>query len=125
MLTKALRILKPRSILGASLHRRSVSFSTPSPALSSSGAISRTTADAAEIDADDEIAYSDPTESATAIPVMMPGHLQPRVVVYDGVCHLCHGGTMLSLPIFKHRTNPFLQGSLKRFIDRFGLVLMN
>lgn len=91
MLTRALLILKPRLILGSSLHRRSVCFSAPSPALSS-GAISRTTA---EIDADEAVAYLDPAESSTAIPVIMPGNLQPRVVVYDGVCHLCHGGTML------------------------------
>lgn len=90
MLTKALRILKPRSILGDSLRRRSVSFPSPSP----SGAVSRTTAAAAEIDADDAVAYSDPTESPTAMPMMMQAHLQPRVVVYDGVCPLCHGGTM-------------------------------
>lgn len=96
MLMKALRILKPSSILGGSLQRRSVYssvyFSTPSSPTLSSGAISRTTTDAAEIDADEAVAYSDPTESTTAIPVIMPGSLQPRVVVYDGVCHLCHGG---------------------------------
>ncbi|KAF8086757.1 hypothetical protein N665_0613s0025 [Sinapis alba] len=86
MLTKALRILKPRSIL----HRRSFSSSSPSPRLNP-GAVSRTTAGAAEIEADDAVAYSDPTESPTAMPMMMQAHLQPRVVVYDGVCHLCHG----------------------------------
>lgn len=109
MLTKALRILKPRCVLGGSLHRRPVSFATPSTALFS-GAISRATADAAEISADDATAYSDPTESRTAIPVMMSGHLQPRVVVYDGVCHLCHGGTMLfCFSSFKLGTKPFFE----------------
>jgi len=91
MLTRALRILKPRLFLGSLLQRRSVCFSAPSPAFST-GAISRTTA---EIDADEVTACLDPAESVTKIPVIMPGNLQPRVVVYDGVCHLCHGGTML------------------------------
>ncbi|VVA92329.1 unnamed protein product [Arabis nemorensis] len=108
MLTKALRILKPRSILGSSLLRRSVCVPTPSPTFSSSaGTVSRTTADAAEIDADDAIAYSDPTESATAIPLMMSGHLQPRVVVYDGVCHLCHGGVKWIIKADKYRKIKF------------------
>ncbi|CAH2033774.1 unnamed protein product [Thlaspi arvense] len=106
MLTKALRILKPRSILGGFLHRRSVSFSTPSPTLSS-GAVSRTAAAAAEIDADVATAYSDPTELATAIPLTMPGHLQPRVVVYDGVCHLCHGGVKWIIKADKYRKIKF------------------
>ncbi|XP_056866441.1 uncharacterized protein LOC108821153 isoform X2 [Raphanus sativus] len=103
MLTKALRILKPRSILGGSLRRRSVSFSSPSP----SGAVSRTTAAAAEIDADDAVAYSDPTESPTAMPMMMQAHLQPRVVVYDGVCPLCHGGVKWIIKADKHRKIKF------------------
>ncbi|XP_010496925.1 PREDICTED: uncharacterized protein LOC104773953 [Camelina sativa] len=107
MLTKALRILKPRSILGSFLHRRSVTssvyFSTPSPTLSP-GAISRTTA---EIDTDEAIAYSDPTDSPTAIPAIMPGSLQPRVVVYDGVCHLCHGGVKWIIKADKYRKIKF------------------
>ncbi|ESQ34383.1 hypothetical protein EUTSA_v10008745mg [Eutrema salsugineum] len=106
MLRRTLRILKPRSILEGSLHRRSVSYSTPSPRLSS-GAISLTTAGAADIGADEAIAYSDPTESPTATPVMIPGQLQPRVVVYDGVCHLCHGGVKWIIKADKHRKIKF------------------
>lgn len=30
--------------------------------------------------------------TATVKPFVEPILLQPRVVVYDGVCHLCHGG---------------------------------
>lgn len=100
MLTKALRILKPRSILGP------VYSSSLSPRLTP-GAVSRTTAGAAEIDADDAVAYSDPTESPTAMPITMQAHLQPRVVVYDGVCHLCHGGTVFSLSIKLLTRKPF------------------
>uniref|UniRef100_A0A1J3CJR0 Uncharacterized protein YuxK n=1 Tax=Noccaea caerulescens TaxID=107243 RepID=A0A1J3CJR0_NOCCA len=106
MLMKALRILKPRCILEGSLHRRPVSFATPSPALSS-GAISRATANAAEINADDAIAYPYRTETPTAMPVLLPGHLQPRVVVYDGVCHLCHGGVKWIIKADKYRKIKF------------------
>ncbi|CAH8312991.1 unnamed protein product [Eruca vesicaria subsp. sativa] len=106
MLTKALRILKPRSIVGASLRRRPFSFSSSSPRLTP-GAVSRTTAAAAEIDADDAVAYSDPTESPAAIPIMMQAHLQPRVVVYDGVCHLCHGGVKWIIKADKYRKIKF------------------
>ncbi|KAL0795399.1 hypothetical protein Bca101_066776 [Brassica carinata] len=106
MLTKALRILKPRSIVGGSLHRRPVYSSSPSPRLTP-GAVSRTTAGAAEIDADDAVAYSDPTESPTAMPIMMQAHLQPRVVVYDGVCHLCHGGVKWIIKADKYRKIKF------------------
>ncbi|CAN7094289.1 unnamed protein product [Brassica rapa subsp. narinosa] len=106
MLTKALRILKPRSILGGSLHRRPVYSSSPSPRLTP-GAVSRTTAGAAEIDADDAVAYSDPTESPTAMPIMMQAHLQPRVVVYDGVCPLCHGGVKWIIKADKYRKIKF------------------
>ncbi|CAN8291777.1 unnamed protein product [Cochlearia groenlandica] len=108
MLTKAaLRILKPRSILGGSLLRRSVFFSTSSPPPLSPGAISRTTADAADIDADDAVAYSDSAQSPIAMPMVMPGQLQPRVVVYDGVCHLCHGGVKWIIKADKYRKIKF------------------
>ncbi|CDY60797.1 BnaC05g50790D [Brassica napus] len=100
MLTKALRILKPRSIPGP------VYSSSPSPRLTP-GAVSRTTAGAAEIDADDAVAYSDPTESPTAMPITMQVHLQPRVVVYDGVCHLCHGGVKWIIKADKYRKIKF------------------
>ncbi|KAH0878393.1 hypothetical protein HID58_065787 [Brassica napus] len=100
MLTKALRILKPRSILGP------VYSSSLSPRLTP-GAVSRTTAGAAEIDADDAVAYSDPTESPTAMPITMQAHLQPRVVVYDGVCHLCHGGVKWIIKADKYRKIKF------------------
>ncbi|AEE30477.1 unnamed protein product [Arabidopsis thaliana] len=103
MLTRALRILKPRLFLGSLLQRRSVCFSAPSPAFST-GAISRTTA---EIDADEVTACLDPAESVTKIPVIMPGNLQPRVVVYDGVCHLCHGGVKWIIKADKYRKIKF------------------
>ncbi|CAF2045779.1 hypothetical protein YC2023_109837 [Brassica napus] len=106
MLTKALRILKPRSNLGSSLHRRPVYSSSPSRRLTP-GAVSRTTAGAAEIDADEAVAYSDPTESPTAMPIMMQAHLQPRVVVYDGVCPLCHGGVKWIIKADKYRKIKF------------------
>ncbi|KAI5352462.1 hypothetical protein L3X38_005353 [Prunus dulcis] len=40
---------------------------------------------------DDVPIYSNPT-AASAVKRVIPTLLQPRVVVYDGVCHLCLGG---------------------------------
>ncbi|KAL3501237.1 hypothetical protein ACH5RR_035686 [Cinchona calisaya] len=48
---------------------------------------------AADVAADDLLLDNIPPVSLTAAKVEMePALLQPRVVVYDGVCHLCHRG---------------------------------
>lgn len=44
-------------------------------------------------------------DNVTAVkPLVEPTLLQPRVVVYDGVCHLCHGGIIFRIIIifFEH-----------------------
>lgn len=41
---------------------------------------------------DDDLVYSNPPASSSVKPVL-PDILQPGVVIYDGVCHLCHRGS--------------------------------
>lgn len=48
--------------------------------------------------AGDDLLLDDVTE--TVKPLVEPTLLQPRVVVFDGVCHLCHGGIKLSSSSF-------------------------
>jgi hypothetical protein len=66
--------------------------STPPPGVVFSGAA----ADVADVDEEEEeaqnLVYSDAAASLAVKPAI-PTLLQPRVVVYDGVCHLCHRGT--------------------------------
>ncbi|XP_030481148.2 uncharacterized protein LOC115698114 [Cannabis sativa] len=40
-------------------------------------------------------------------PIVNPILLQPRVVVYDGVCHLCHQGVKWVFKLDKHRKIKF------------------
>ncbi|KAL1317280.1 hypothetical protein AAHE18_15G123000 [Arachis hypogaea] len=40
----------------------------------------------------DDVTRSRGSSSSIVEPPVTPTLLQPRVVVYDGVCHLCHGG---------------------------------
>ena len=56
-----------------------------------SDVVSDAVPDAADVEEDEEeVVFSD-TKKTAAEPTL----LQPRVLVYDGVCHLCHGGTLL------------------------------
>lgn len=50
--------------------------------------------DVAEEEEDQDLVYSDTVASSILKPAI-PTLLQPRVVVYDGVCHLCHRGCIL------------------------------
>ncbi|OMO50758.1 putative thiol-disulfide oxidoreductase DCC protein [Corchorus olitorius] len=63
-------------------------------------------ADVADISTPDDLVYSDPPASTTVNPVL-PNLLQPRVVIYDGVCHLCHGGVKWVIKADKHRKIKF------------------
>ncbi|WOH13597.1 hypothetical protein DCAR_0833107 [Daucus carota subsp. sativus] len=45
--------------------------------------------------------------TATVKPLVEPTLLQPRVVVYDGVCHLCHGGVKQVIRADKHKKIKF------------------
>ncbi|KAL6187442.1 hypothetical protein ACLB2K_038841 [Fragaria x ananassa] len=53
---------------------------------------------------DDDL-YSTPAAASSA--VLLPTLLQPRVVVFDGVCHLCHGGVKWVIKADKHRKIKF------------------
>lgn len=69
---------------------------------SSSDVVSTTAADVADVIADDNEEDDPPypglavSASSSSVKPVMPTLLQPRVVVYDGVCHLCHRGTDLN-----------------------------
>ncbi|XP_039035196.1 uncharacterized protein LOC120171585 [Hibiscus syriacus] len=61
---------------------------------------------AADFSGEGNLVYSDPPESATVNP-LLPNLLQPRVVIYDGVCHLCHRGVNWVIKADKHRKIKF------------------
>ncbi|KAE8023409.1 hypothetical protein FH972_009103 [Carpinus fangiana] len=55
---------------------------------------------------DVNLVYSDAAASLAVKPAI-PTILQPRVVVYDGVCHLCHRGVKWVIKADKHRKIKF------------------
>lgn len=59
---------------------------------------------AADVTGADDLVYTEPPVSSTVKLVMEPSLLQPGVVIYDGVCHLCHGG-MCCFCTCKHGLN--------------------
>ncbi|KHG02745.1 putative yuxK [Gossypium arboreum] len=65
-----------------------------------------TATDVAVISGKSDLVYSDPPVSATIKP-LLPDLLQPRVVIYDGVCHLCHEGVKWVIKADKHRKIKF------------------
>ncbi|KAE9454585.1 hypothetical protein C3L33_13513, partial [Rhododendron williamsianum] len=81
---------------------RSLKIRTPSPSYYSSFSPSSSTTKsdagivsagaAADVAAEDLLLDDDLPASAAAAAATLPSLLQPRVVVYDGVCHLCHNG---------------------------------
>ncbi|XP_058193246.1 uncharacterized protein LOC131310311 [Rhododendron vialii] len=82
---------------------RSLKIRTPSPSFYSSFSPSSSTAKsgagivsagaAADVAAEDLLLDDDlPASAAAAATATLPSLLQPCVVVYDGVCHLCHNG---------------------------------
>lgn len=99
MLIARLRNLTTRFPFSSSsslLKHRLFSHSSPSPTDVVSGS--------ADVAAEEDLLYSDASISSAVKPATIPILLQPRVVVYDGVCHLCHRGSCshfsLSLRIF-------------------------
>ncbi|WRX14792.1 DCC1-like thiol-disulfide oxidoreductase family - like 1 [Theobroma cacao] len=65
-----------------------------------------TAADVDAISGGDDLVYSDPPVSTTVKP-LLPNVLQPRVVIYDGVCHLCHQGVKWVIKADKYRKIKF------------------
>ncbi|KAJ0727164.1 hypothetical protein HanPI659440_Chr12g0478711 [Helianthus annuus] len=50
----------------------------------------------------EDLVFDEESAPATAVKAdMLPTLLQPRVVVYDGVCRLCHGGLSLILCLIR------------------------
>lgn len=91
------RFLKPTVL---TLTRASFSSSSSSRSSSTSDVVSTTAAAdvvgvVVDDDEDDDSSYGGAAGSASSSSVVnptTPALLQPRVVVYDGVCHLCHRG---------------------------------
>ncbi|XP_068327299.1 uncharacterized protein [Pyrus communis] len=108
---RLIRLLPKLTKTRASLSSPSPSFKclfsskTPFP----QDVVSSTAADLADMgeEEDDDVPiYSNPTASAAA-KIMLPTILQPGVVVYDGVCHLCHGGVKWVIKADKYRKIKF------------------
>jgi hypothetical protein len=73
----------------------STTKTTPSDVVS--GAVPDVAAD--EEEEEDLVSYSN-TVAFSALNPAMPTLLQPRVVVFDGVCHLCHRGYLSRVSLF-------------------------
>ncbi|XWS34863.1 hypothetical protein CRYUN_Cryun21dG0073600 [Craigia yunnanensis] len=65
-----------------------------------------TATDVADTSAEGDLVYSDLPVSTTVKP-LLPNILQPRVVIYDGVCHLCHRGVKWVIKADKYRKIKF------------------
>ncbi|XVE75101.1 hypothetical protein DITRI_Ditri12bG0069900 [Diplodiscus trichospermus] len=83
------------------LTHRSLSFTS-----AKSDVLAGTATDVADISKEDDLVYSDPPVSTTVNP-LLPNILQPRVVIYDGVCHLCHRGVKWVIQADKYRKIKF------------------
>lgn len=57
--------------------------------------VSGAPADVADVTDAADLVFPPSPGSSTVKPLTDPTLLQPRVVIYDGVCHLCHGGLLL------------------------------
>lgn len=102
MMRRVLKFTAPKTVpfylsSSSSSSIKSRLFSSPSsslhPVKPSIGVVSGAAADVADVAGEEELLYPGPSVSSTVKPVTMPSLLQPRVVVYDGVCHLCHRGS--------------------------------
>ncbi|KAI8527170.1 hypothetical protein RHMOL_Rhmol12G0055000 [Rhododendron molle] len=78
------------------------SFSPPSSAAKSDVGIASAAADVAPEDLllDDDL----PASAAATATATLPSLLQPRVVVYDGVCHLCHN----DIAMYAHKSTKYV-----------------
>ncbi|KAL4639194.1 hypothetical protein ACB092_03G200000 [Castanea dentata] len=93
----------------SSFYNRSISFTsssiltttttTTAAAATPSDVVSDAVPDVADVEEDEEeVVFSD-TDKTAAEPTL----LQPRVLVYDGVCHLCHGGVKWVIQADKYK----------------------
>ncbi|XP_022151246.1 uncharacterized protein LOC111019215 isoform X2 [Momordica charantia] len=90
---------------------RCKSSSKSSPASPSSAGIDCATAadiaDVPEEGFEDLVDAVSPASTASVANTMIPTLLQPRVVVYDGVCHLCHRGVKWVIKADKYKKIKF------------------
>lgn len=107
MRTTAGRWLMTRRFLNPTTLTRASSTQSSSSS-SSSDIVSTNAADVADViggdDEEDSPLYPGSADSASSSSVakpVIPTLLQPRVVVYDGVCHLCHRGMALNFKLSK------------------------
>ncbi|MCD7465094.1 hypothetical protein HAX54_000547 [Datura stramonium] len=89
MIRRGLRLLTTRNLHSSPLIYRRSSFSTSSPLNAGVSA----SASAADVAADDLLLGNQLATLASKAETA-PNLLQPGVVVYDGVCHLCHNGIL-------------------------------
>jgi len=73
----------------------SSSLSSPKPPAAPQSATAGAVADLAD---DDDLQIIVKPPVTVSKPFVSPDVLQPRVVVYDGVCHLCHTGSLSLSP---------------------------
>ncbi|WCJ21708.1 hypothetical protein M5689_003843 [Euphorbia peplus] len=83
---------------------RFLSLAPPSQPPSKSDAVS---AEVADIEQEDDLLYPDTSLSLASNVATLPTLLQPRVVLYDGVCHLCHRGVKWVIEADKYRKIKF------------------
>ncbi|KAA8533099.1 hypothetical protein F0562_033368 [Nyssa sinensis] len=62
---------------------------------------------ATDVAGEDLLLEDSPPSAAAATKPAIPSLLQPRVVVYDGVCHLCHTGVKWVIKADTHRKIKF------------------
>ncbi|KAJ7953675.1 Dcc family protein, chloroplastic [Quillaja saponaria] len=80
--------------------------STSSPSSLPSSAVTGAAADVADVSGEENLVYPE-TVAPSVAKLENPGVLQPRVVIYDGVCHLCHRGVKWVIQADKHRKIKF------------------
>lgn len=77
--------------------------STPPPNRVISGSAAGIADVTGEDDEDDDPVYSSHLLGSSVVKPVIPDVLQPGVVVYDGVCHLCHRGVKWIIKVDKYR----------------------
>ncbi|XP_074309814.1 uncharacterized protein LOC141644245 [Silene latifolia] len=101
-----LRLLKMRNVLHTTFKKSSPSFSSISTGKSSPSTASAAST-AADFVGDDDLDDVSVMNVRTVKPAMLPSLLQPRVVVFDGVCPLCHSGVKWVIKADKYRKIKF------------------
>ncbi|XP_057485687.1 uncharacterized protein LOC130771982 [Actinidia eriantha] len=92
------------AFFSSSISKSSSSSPPSSSAMSDVGVLA--SGAAADV-AGDDLLLDSPDSAVTAAKATLPSLLQPRVVVYDGVCHLCHKGVKWVIQADKDRKIKF------------------